>query len=240
MRRAITVVVAVLAIFLTVALGRWQLSRAAEKEALQAAIESQAAKPVIDTASLRSATDPMRLVHQSALLKGHWLAERTLFLDNRQMNARVGFFAVTALELDGGGVILVQRGWIPRNFEVRSQLPKVETPTGTVEVHGRIALAPGKLYEPGAGAQGVIRQNLDLKQLESESGLKLMPVVMLQMGPSTEGLQRDWPAVNLGVDKHYGYAFQWFGLATLITGLLLWFQVLRPYFSRFKDSSSHV
>ena len=43
-----------------------------------------------------------------------------------------------------------------------------------------------------------------------------------------DGLLRQWPAVAIDVGKHHGYAFQWFALCALITGLYVWFQLLRP------------
>jgi surfeit locus 1 family protein len=30
------------------------------------------------------------------------------------------------------------------------------------------------------------------------------------------------------VQKHYGYAFQWFALCALIGGLHVWFRIIRP------------
>jgi surfeit locus 1 family protein len=53
----------------------------------------------------------------------------------------------------------------------------------------------------------------------------------VQTGAPSEGLMREWPAINSGVDKHYGYAFQWFGLAALITILYVWFQIVRKFIS---------
>ena len=41
---------------------------------------------------------------------------------------------------------------------------------------------------------------------------------------ASEGLQRDWDAPDTGVDKHHGYAFQWFALCALLVGLYAWFQ----------------
>jgi surfeit locus 1 family protein len=41
-------------------------------------------------------------------------------------------------------------------------------------------------------------------------------------------LLREWPQAATGVEKHYGYAFQWFGLALLIALLYVWFQIVRP------------
>jgi surfeit locus 1 family protein len=180
------------------------------------------------------------LVHQRAALRGTWVAAHTVYLDNRQMNAKVGFFVMTPFALEGGGAMVVQRGWVPRNFEQRDQVPSVQTPGGVVEIEGRIAPPPSKLYEPGSPSDGAIRQNLDLAQYRAETGLALLPITLVQTGAASEGLLREWPAVNLGVEKHYGYAFQWFGLAALIAGLYLWFQVFRLMMSRPKESSRHV
>jgi len=232
---------AVAGLLTTASLGRWQLSRAAQKEALHAAMDQQSAKAPVTAADLRNASDPQQFLHQRSVLRGTWVAGRTVFLDNRQMNARVGFFAMTPLRLENdGGVILVQRGWVPRNFEKRAELPAVETPPGAVQIEGRIAPPPSKLYEPGNAVPGLIRQNMNLEQFSGETGLKLMPVILQQTGTKSEGLLREWSAVNLGVDKHYGYAFQWFGLSALIAVLYLWFQVVRPFVLRPKDPSRNV
>ncbi len=181
------------------------------------------------------------LLHQSALLRGQWVHDNTVYLDNRQMHAKVGFFVLTPLRLEGSDtVVMVQRGWVPRNFVERDRLPKVQTPAGAVEVTGRIALPPSKLYEPGAATAGTIRQNLDFELFRRETGLALRTdVSVIQTGPASEGLLRDWPAIDVGVQKHYGYAVQWFALATLIVGLFVWFQ-LRPLFVSSKDRSTHV
>ena len=225
---------ALLGVAATLALGRWQLSRAAQKEALQAAIDSQNRLPAIDLAAMSPGADLVALEHRQASVRGHWLAERTVFLDNRQMHAQQGFFVVTPLQLNGSSaVLLVQRGWVPRNFVDRTALPTIESPAGLVEVQGRVAPPPGKLYEfkdTQSGQAGPIRQNLDLAAFAKETGLPLLPVSLLQTGAAEGGLQRDWPAANLGVEKHYGYAFQWFGLATLIAILYVWFQIVRRYF----------
>lgn len=226
-------VAALLAMAATASLGRWQLSRAAAKEALQARIEARAAEPVLDGASLRSEVDADALVHRRIVARGQWLAERTVFLDNRQMNGRVGFFVVTPLRLaDGAAVVLVQRGWVPRNFEDRNRVPTVDTPSGLVQLEGRIVPPPGKLYAMGAAEPGPIRQNLDLAQFKAETGLPLAAVSIQQTDAAADGLARDWPQGNSGVDKHYGYAFQWFGLSALIAVLYVWFQIVRRFLQR--------
>lgn len=224
---------ALLAVAVTASLGRWQLSRAATKEALQASMEARLAEPVLDGATLRGEVAADALLHRRMVARGQWLADRTVFLDNRQMNGRVGFFVVTPLRLEGSdAAVLVQRGWVPRNFEDRNRVPVVETPAGPVTVVGRIVPPPGKLYELGATEAGPIRQNLDLAQFKAETGLPLAAVSIQQMDAAGDGLARDWPLGNTGVDKHYGYAFQWFGLCALIAVLYVWFQIVRRFFQR--------
>lgn len=234
------VILAACMVALTCALGFWQLRRAAEKIALQTAIATQATKPALSGDQLRQAPDALSLVHQRVHLKGTWVRSATVFLDNRQMDAKVGFFVVTPLQLEGGGVVLVQRGWAQRNFEKRAELPAVQTPSGPIELDGRIAPPPSKLFAPGTDAAGPIRQNLDLSQFRAETRLPLMDVTVLQSGEPSEGLRRAWPAVNLGVEKHYGYAFQWFAMAVLMAGLTLWFQWIRPYLQRSRELNRHV
>jgi surfeit locus 1 family protein len=152
-----------------------------------------------------------------------------VFLDNRQMNARVGFFVLTPLVLDDGSAVLVQRGWRGRDFIDRERLAPVPTPEGVVQVPGRLARAPARLYEFDGAASGPIRQNLDLEQFGRETGLALRPLTLLQTSSATDdGLARDWPRPAAGLQKHYGYAFQWFALCALIGGLHVWFRILRP------------
>ena len=220
---------AVLVAASTFSLGQWQLRRAAQKVGLQYAIEAQGNLPILKAQDLATFPDLQEAVHRQATLKGVWRAEHTVFLDNRQMNDKPGFVAVTPLVLDGSGqIILVQRGWVQRNFADRSKLPDIQTPTGPVTVRGRIAPPPSKLYEFKSEEIGRLRQNLDTASFSRETGLALLNVSMVQTGVANEGLLRDWAQPKSGVDKHYGYAFQWFALCALVVGLYAWFQLINP------------
>ena len=218
---------------ITLSLGRWQLSRAAEKEGLQAAIEAQGKRTMIDNAALIRAPDANALIHRIAKLRGTWAQERTVFLDNRQMNAKPGFYVLTPLLLEGtSAAVMVQRGWVARNFVDRGKVSAVPTPLGVVELEGRIAPPPSKLYEMGDTGSGLIRQNLDLVRFKAETGLPLMAVSIQQTGSASEGLLREWPVVGPGSEKNYGYAFQWFGLSALIAILYVWFQIGKRFFTK--------
>lgn len=230
---------AMLMLAATVSLGRWQLSRAAQKEALQASIEAQKNLPPLEQQDFLALDPATSAMHRPVRLHGLWLAPHTVYLDNRQMHGLPGFYVLTPFAIEGSNqTVLVQRGWVQRNFNDRTQLAPVETPSGLVELTARIAPPPAHLLELGeeapapaaASGSSPIRQNLDLEAFRDQTGLPLRTdVSLLQVGAASEGLQRDWPVPALGIEKHYGYAFQWFGLAALVVILYVWFQFIAPY-----------
>ena len=262
-RRFILAVAALLGVVVTALLGRWQLSRADLRERMQLAIETKQQLPALETPaliSLMAGSDDGKVVqalHRSARLRGQWLVEHTVFLDNRQMFGRPGFYVLTPLQLEGSrSVLLVQRGWVARNFVDRNLLPDVPTPQGVVEVNGRLAGPPPRLLDLGAAIEPVtqrpanaagnttsfppIRQNLDLVAFAAETKHALMPLTLMQTEPPSglivtqpkDGLKREWPRVDSGAAKNYGYAAQWFALSALIAGLYGWFQFGKPYVAK--------
>lgn len=247
-------IAAILTLAATVSLGRWQLSRAAQKEALQASIDAEKQKPALDQAEFLALAQASDSLHRPVRLRGLWLSPQTVFLDNRQMHGVPGFYVLTPFALEGTEqTVMIQRGWVQRNFVDRTKLGAVETPAGIVEVTGLIEPPPSHLLElgtpasatpapapapsasaplqaPAAEGSSSIRQNLDLEAFRAETKLPLRTDVSLQQtGPASEGLQRDWPAPALGLERHYGYAFQWFGLSALVVILYVWFQFITPF-----------
>jgi surfeit locus 1 family protein len=214
----------------TLALGAWQLDRGRQREALHSAIGQRGALPPLGNAALLGDVAAEDLMHRPIVVRGTWAARHTVFLDNRQMNGRQGFFVVTPLLLEGSrSAVLVERGWAPRNFERRSELPPVASPPGIVEIRGRIAPLPAKLYEFDGAPSGPIRQNLDLGRFAAETGLPLLAVAVRQTGDGApDGLLRQWPEPASGAGKNYGYAFQWWALAAVTAILYVWFQFIAP------------
>ncbi|WP_233251856.1 SURF1 family protein [Limnohabitans sp. Jir72] len=209
----------------------WQVGRGDEKLALQAAKDERSGMAVLDwrglTGSMTSAEMNV-LMYRQMVLKGRWLPAHTVYLENRQMNGRAGFYVMTPMRLDSTDtVVLVQRGWAPRSFKDRQALPLIETSDETVEVTGTLAPWPSRLYDFGGVEVAAIRQNLDLISFRQQTGLDLKNFSLVQTGAASEGLLRDWPVVASGVEKHQGYAFQWFGLCALIALLYVWFQIVQ-------------
>jgi surfeit locus 1 family protein len=231
LRSFIVLLAAVAGALATARLGVWQLDRAAQKTALHEAVLARGALPALDAAQLaRTPQGAAEQQHRRVVLEGRWLASHSVYLDNRQMNGRPGFFVVTPLQIAPDDAVLVQRGWVPRDSRERERLMAVSTPAGVVRVEGRIAPGLARLYEFDSAASGAIRQNLDIGAYGRETGLALRPLAVVQLDGAaapSDGLRRQWTPAVLDVSKHHGYALQWFALSTLITGLYVWFQLIR-------------
>ncbi len=224
---------ALLAALGTARLGWWQMDRAAQKNALQTSLDARWAMPPLPMSALaRDESAALLQHHRQVRLSGEWLGQYTVFLDNRQMAGRPGFFVVTPLRLTDGSVVLVQRGWLARHPQDRARVIAPPTPVGQVQLLTRVAPPPGRLFEFDPAASGAIRQNLPLAEFARETGLPLLPLSLVQLdeaASASDGLLRDWPRPAADVHKHFGYAFQWFALSLLIVGLFVWFQLIRPH-----------
>ena len=185
-----------------IALGNWQLERAAQKRAAGAGVE-----PV----ALRGEFDP----------------QYTVFLDNKLYRGTPGYHVVQPLRLAGGRHVLVNRGWAPAG-PTRERLPEVRTPAGGVAFTGMRLQHFAQAYLPDASTpQGNVWQNITLEQFAAWSRLALEPYVIEQHSALDDGLVRDWPRVESGAEKNESYALQWYALAALSVVLLLALNIKR-------------
>jgi len=210
---------AVVVIAVTCLLGNWQLGRGHEKLARAAQWRAYAAQPALDL----NATATTGMTGRTVRLEGHFDATRTILLDNRPgADGRAGFLVLTPLKLATGGAALVLRGWLPRDAQDRTRIAPFSTPAGDITLTGTALAGVPQVYHLGSASEAGqrIRQNADLRALAAEFGTPLLPLVVEQHSDTGDGLLRDWPAPDLGVERHFGYAFQWFGLAALT--LVLW------------------
>lgn len=219
--RVIPFMATVLLAALGVSLGQWQDRRADEKLALQARLSARAAEAPAVLGPEPAAAAPLELRRVS--VTGQFVEAWPLFLDNRPQQGRAGagFYLLMPFRIAGSDThVLVARGWLPRNTAEYGQLPDYTTPAGTVTIEGIVKSGMGRVMQLGTAPPikpKVILQNIDVGQFAQASGLKLQPFFIEQAGPAPPGdtLVRDWPAPALGVEKHQGYAFQWYALAVM-------------------------
>ena len=206
---------------LTVALGNWQRHRAGEKEALAAQYAAAAREPPVAVTGRE--VDPVRLRFRVVRATGEFDAARQLLIDNKVHAGRPGFHVVTPLKLGAGDRhVLVDRGWVAQAPR-RADLPQVPPPAGVVTITGSANLPPRRYVELKADtADGPVWQNLDIDRIAVATGLKLLPIVIEQFDVQlpADGLIRDWPEPDFGVEAHLGYMLQWYSLAAL--AIVLW------------------
>lgn len=199
-------------------LGNWQARRAEEKRALGEAFDQALRSPPI---ALRPGVEVAGLTHQHVAARGRFLAERTVLLDNKLRRGRPGYEVVTPLRLAGSDWhVLVDRGWIAAPAS-RAQLPEIRTPAGELEIDGVALDRLPHALETGIAPKGAVRQNLDVGAFAAETSLKLEPLVIEQHSESHDGLSREWPRPDFGVEMHEGYALQWYSFAALAIVLLI-------------------
>lgn len=215
--KTVPFIATLLLVVLGIALGRWQDGRAEEKLAVAAELAggSTAAPLVIGAAPLAPEQAQFRRVSAT----GTFVADWPVYLDNRPHDGRAGFYVLMPFRIQGTAMhVLVARGWLPRDAADRQRIATYPTPTGTVTIEGVAKPNAGHVMELGEApplAAGAIVQNADVARVAAASGLQLQPFVLEQTSSDgSEGmLLRDWPRPDLGVDKHRGYAFQWYALA---------------------------
>jgi surfeit locus 1 family protein len=200
-----------------IALGNWQAGRAGEKRALGAQLDRSFKGPPLEVPATK--IDARDYVMKHVAARGRFIDERTIYLDNKLRRGQPGYEVVTPLRLDGTHV-LVNRGWVAAG-KSREALPRVPAPRGEVRVEGiGLARIPHAL-ELGPSAPGKVRQNIDLPAFEQETGLRLQPIVIEQHSPAPDGLAREWPRPDTGIEKHESYALQWYSLAGLAVVLFV-------------------
>jgi surfeit locus 1 family protein len=224
--------VAVACALLTARFGIWQLSRAHTKLANAALVaERSVLAPLAGSDLARDPATAQAQWQRPIALTGEWDTAHTVFLMNRTMDERSGFYVMTPLRLPDGGAVLVQRGWVPRDDVDPMKVPAIPVRGGPVKVLGHAAPWPSHWIDIGHGAGGPVRQNLELAAFTVESGLALRPVTVIEDATAdnaTDGLRRDWPVPEIGVATNYGYAVQWFAMSIAFLGLYVWLQFIRP------------
>lgn len=206
---------AVAGIVIALALGNWQLGRAAQKRELKARIESVAAQPPINVSGIELAPQDIELRRVEA--RGVFDPRHMIFVDNRIHRGVPGFYVITPLRLSGSERhVLVNRGWIAGTPQ-RSKLPEVRTPEGEVTVQGMATIPGQRVLELSPEViEGRIWQNLTIGRYRKAVPISIQPFAIRQDSDLDDGLVREWDPPDFGIDRHYGYAFQWFALAATI------------------------
>jgi len=211
------------AFLLLLALGFWQLDRAAQKKELYAAYLEKSALTPIELNKLVPTEPVAEMLWRKGIVHGQYSYGRDFILDNQMLNGQPGYFVYSPFSVDlAGSTIMVNRGWVPAGY-YREVLPDILTAEGSVTLFGTIMLPPiTSAFSIDAPieekmAKGISRmQNIDLDVLADIVGQPLLPYVLQLEPASPTGFTRQWNMPGSGAEKHFGYAFQWFALAATL------------------------
>lgn len=220
---------ALVAIAAFVSLGRWQLERRDQKQAMLDGVQAVLAKR--DAAGpLSMAADDMRQRDYDWVAgEGRFIDGPALLLDNQQRDGRPGVRVYRAFQPADAAPLLVELGWLPLPGD--RTMPTIDLPQGTLHVQGLLAPPPSHgLVRQSTGKPGdagdLVVTRIDADVLAGFAGGRGLAPRVLKLDPALPvGYARDLDVLpnTLPPQKHLGYAVQWFGLAlaVLATALIL-------------------
>lgn len=225
--RWIPLIACAVAVAIGISLGQWQTRRADEKEAIERKLAQREAAPAFNLNSDTPGIDDIE--YRKARVTGEFINAWTVYLDNRPYRGVPGFYVLMPFKIAGSNqYILVMCGWAQRDIVNRTKLPNIKTPANMIEIEGIVRRNAGHVLQLGAPERlkpGAIVQNVDVAEFAQASGFALKPFLIEQVSDTGDGLIRDWPRPSIGIEKHRGYAFQWYALAAMaflffvVTGL---------------------
>ncbi|MEV0532824.1 SURF1 family protein [Kitasatospora sp. NPDC050463] len=245
-RWLITLLIALLMIPATIRLGFWQLhrheARVARNELIAHALTDRAV-PFDTLSATPGFAVPKDLTWRAVTATGQYDPEHE-FVVRKRLNSeeKVGYFVVTPLRLaDGGGTVLVNRGWVPSGDSATTYPQVPAAPAGEVTLTGRL--------RPDETATGSIRDRAGLPdrqfnlissdQQTKESGAPLLGgyLELTATTPAPADQPELLPEPNHSdIGPHMAYAIQWW-LFTALIPVGFWVMARREARDRDKEAA---
>ena len=199
-----------------VSLGFWQLDRADEKRSIEAAIK-KANSGVVEL--IISEDNLQDKEYYEVRLRGEYINDKQFIYDNQIVDQASGYYVLTPFALnDQSKAILINRGFIPWNGR-RDKLADIFIEQGEREVKVQIS-KPIKRMELKSSDIGsefpVLIQAINLEEMAAIAGVDFSNVIGLLDPSSSDGYVRKWKPYTGSIEKHIGYAIQWFLMALVL------------------------
>lgn len=224
------VVLMLLLTALFVGLGVWQIERLGEKEALIAAVSERPTLPPVDLPPPTDwgTLDLAALDYRSVTVHGTYEPAQTVLVFTSLVDPRgtfdgPGYWVMTPLRLDGGGVVFVNRGFVPQD-RTDDFAAGQGAAAGPVALTGLARVSEAaSTFTPAADRAGRVDWLRNAGRLAQFLPANEGPVIDLTIDLPA-GAPGDLPQGGETVmsfpNNHLGYIITWFGFA-LITPILL-------------------
>lgn len=221
------IIVTTISVFVFMELGKWQLSRADEKNAQHEQLEQYAAEPAITLPEVLIKLEDFQ--YRNIEVRGEYLPEHTIYLDNKTYKGRAGYHVITPLKIANSSLsVAINRGWIATGYD-RTILPLIPEIIEPVKVTGVVVSPESRALQLSDKVLpvGKVWGNFDLQRYQVVTDLELQPIMVLQKDKVEDGLIRVWDKPDSGASKNIGYAIQWFSLAATALIIFLVLNVRR-------------
>lgn len=213
------------AVLVGLALGIWQLDRREWKAAIIA--DRVAKSSALPLGALPERFDPAEHEFRTVRVSGRFLHDKEMFQGAKSLRGNPGYHVLTPLALEGGGHLLISRGWVP----LERKLPEGRRPG---QVTGTVAIV-GVLRAPVGRTNWLARQTvpdnrpdqnfwffIDLPAMAQASGLPDLKPYYLEAGaaPNPGGFPIGGQARIELPNDHLQYAITWFAIAA--TGIVIY------------------
>ncbi|MDB9788641.1 SURF1 family protein [Candidatus Thioglobus sp.] len=199
-----------------VSLGFWQLERADDKRSIEASIK-QANTGSVELIKKEEGLQSKE--YYEVRLQGKYLSDKQFIYDNQIVDQVSGYYVLTPFALEGQSkAILINRGFIPWNGR-RDKLADIVIGQETREIKVQIS-KPIKRMELKPSEVGIqfpaLIQLIDLQDMADRAKVDFSSVIGLLDASASNGFIRKWEPYTGSIEKHIGYAVQWFLMALVL------------------------
>jgi len=201
---------------LLISLGFWQLDRADEKRAIEGQIDSANSGDVklIDSAEFLKDKE-----YYHVRLQGSYVGDKQFIYDNQIVDQISGYYVLTPFIVKGASkAVLINRGFIPWSGR-RDKLANVDIGEKLTEAKVQISIPIKRMELKVSETTGdfpVLIQALNLDEMSTIASLDFASVVGLLNPESENGFVRQWEPYTGSIERHIGYAIQWFLMAFVL------------------------
>ncbi len=197
-------------------LGFWQLDRADQKRQIESAFLKAQQASILSVNNLQDLLD--KEYHQ-VLLKGHYDNDKQFIYDNQIVNSTAGYYVLTPFVLENKTAILVNRGFVPW-YNNRNKLANINISTDETTIKAKLIKPKQRIklkQHPINTTFPILIQSLDVNKLSKLSNYQIIPMIAQLDTDQKDGFFRKWEPFYGSVDKHLGYAMQWFLMALVLS-----------------------
>ena len=200
-------------------LGFWQLDRADQKRTIEASIQ-KANTGVVEL--IVNQNELLNKEYYEVRLQGSYVSDKQFIYDNQIVDQASGYYVLTPFVLTGqSNAIMINRGFIPWNSR-RDQLADIAVGSAFREIKVQVSKPIKRIELKTSDINNqfpVLIQAIDFDVIEEISSTSFVDVIGLLDPSSADGFVRKLEPYTGSIEKHIGYAIQWF-LMALVLGII--------------------